>query len=221
MFIKSIIDLIEKSGTVMITAANSFGSGEEIFTLSASEWRRLCKAVGRTPAEDDEVTEELYDALKSADERTSCLMTAARMLSSSDKSARSIEQKLKAKKFSGEAIGNTIALLKKKGYLNEDEACRNYAVSAVRSKHYGRRRIIEYLISHGYPTEAAKNAADEIPDEDYRDALRYNIEKKCPDIGDIPGSECQKKIAALTRLGFSIGEILDEIKEIRKNNRNI
>lgn len=216
MFIKSITDLIEKNGVVLITAANSFGSGEEVFTLSASEWRKLCKVLGRSPTEEDEVTEKLYDAMKSADERTACLMTAARMLSSSDKSAKSIGHKLKEKKFSAEAIDYTIDVLRKKGYLNEDETCLRYALSAVRSKHYGRRRIVEYLISHGYPAESAKAAADEVSEEDYRDALRYNIEKKCPDIADLPGAERQKKIAALTRLGFSVGEILGEIKEIRK-----
>lgn len=214
MFIKSIVDLIEKNGTVIITAANSFGSGEEIFTLSFSEWKKLCGSLDHVPEEGDEVPEDLYDLLKSADERTSCLMTAARFLTCSDKSAKLIGRKLKEKKFSPESIDRTIAILKKKGYLNEDEACLRYAQSAVRTKHYGKRRIVEYLVAHGYPTDAAKAAADEIPDEEYCGALKYNIEKKCPDIARLTVQERQKKIAVLTRLGFSVGEILDVIKEL-------
>lgn len=214
MFIKLIIDLIEKNGTVSITAANSMGSGEEVFTLSAGEWKRMCKSLGRIPAELDEIDEELYDLMKAADERTSCLTTAARMLSSSDKSARSLQRKLREKGFSEDAAVHAIEMLKKKGYLNEDESCRSYAISAVRSKHYGKRRIVEYLVSHGYSTNAAKNAAEEIPDEDYRDALIYNIRKKCPDIVSLPRPEQQKKIAALIRLGFTAGEIYKVINNL-------
>ncbi len=213
MFIKSIIDLIEKNGTVTVIAANSMGSGEEIFTLSAGEWKRLCRSLSKIPAELDEVTEELYDLMKAADERTSCLTTAARMLSSSDKSAKTLTRRLREKGFSENAASHAVGLLMKKGYLNEDESCRSYALTAVRTKHYGKRRIVEYLVSHGYPTDAAKNAAEEIPDEDYRDALLYNIEHKCPDIAEMPRAKQQKKIAALVRLGFTPGEIFNVIRK--------
>ena len=135
------------------------------------------------------------------------------MLSSSDKSAKTLSRRLREKGFSESAAAHSLRLLTEKGYLNEDESCRSYAISAVRSKHYGRRRIVEYLVSHGYPTDAAKHAADGIPDEDYRDALVYNIEKKCPDLAELPRAEQQKKIAALVRLGFTPGEIFDAIRK--------
>ncbi|MBE6542112.1 MAG: hypothetical protein E7672_06655 [Ruminococcaceae bacterium] len=217
MFIKSIIDTIEKKGTVTVIAANSYGSGEEVFTLSLSEWRKFSKSF--TLHEQDEVTEEMYDLLKEAAERTSCLITAARLLSASDKSSRSLERKLKEKGFSAEATSHAVNILKKKGYLNEEESCKNYALSAVRSKHYGKRRIVEYLVSHGYHTDDANAAADGIPDENYRAALIYNIERKCPDIASLTRAEQQKKIAALIRLGFSAGEVIDEIKELTKKTK--
>lgn len=211
MFIKSIQELPE-SGSVSVVIANEYGSGEECFVLSVGEWKRMCKALLFVPKELEQVTETLYDALRSASERTSALREAARILSMGDKSAKEIRRKLIIKGHSNEAADHAVTFLVSKGYLNEADSCIRIAESAVRTKHYGRRRIVEYLRAHGYETEAANAAADSVPDEDYREALRYQIEKKYPDAGEMDYKARQKAVAALMRQGFSAGEIIEEIK---------
>ena len=66
--------------------------------------------------------------------------------------------------------------------------------------------VVEYVLEklRGY---------DFVNDEEYAEALRYNIEKKCPDFHSLDRNEAQKRINALMRLGFSAGEIIAELKK--------
>lgn len=212
MFVKSII-VAPESGTVTVTIANEMGAGEECLTLSVGEWRRMCTAVGHIPEQLDEVTEELYDALHQSAEKTAALREAARILTNGDKSAREIITKLKSKGFSQTSAEFATEFLQKKGYLNEDKACQRIAESAVRSKHYGKRRVVEYLRSHGYSAEAAKTAAEAIPEEDYREALRYQLDKIFRRKDKNSREDRQKIIAAMIRQGFSAGEVISMMKE--------
>ncbi len=212
MFIKSII-VTPESGTVTVLIANEMGNGEECLILSVGEWRRMCKRVEHTPKELDEVTEKLYDELHLSAEKTAALHEAARILSAGDKSAREIRFKLTKKGFSAESADHAVQFLEKKGYLNEEQSCIRIAESAVRSKHYGKRRIIEYLRSHGYSAEASRAAADAIPDEDYREALRYQMTRKYPHANELSRDDRQKMIAAMMRQGFTAGEVIALLKD--------
>lgn len=212
MFIKSIV-VTPESGTVAVIIANEIGTGEECLILSIGEWRRMCKSLGFTPKELDELTEELYDTLHLSAEKTAALREAARILTNGDKSAREIRFKLTKKGFSPEAADHAVVFLEKKGYLNEDQACIRIAEAAVRAKHYGKRRIVDYLRSHGYSAEAAKNAAEAIPDEDYSEALRYQMEKILRRRDKDSREDRQKIIAAMMRQGFSASEIIAAMKD--------
>lgn len=212
MFVKSILETAE-NGTVAVIIANETGTGEECLLLSLGEWKRMIKSLARPVRELDCVDEELYDALHLSAEKTAALREAARILSSGDKSEREIRRKLTQKGFSAEACDHAVRFLTAKGYLCEEDACMRIAQAAVRSKHHGKRRIVEYLCAHGYGSSAAKAAAESVPAEDYRDALAYQMEKKYPDGDALTGSERQKMIAAMMRQGFSAGEITEYLKE--------
>lgn len=212
MFVKTIVDDRKTSGKVAVVVADDMGAGEECFTLSAGEFGRLENQLGFAVNELDAVTEEIYDALKDADERTRALLEAVRILSVSEKSRRSLVRKLELKGFSTEAADSAVNILTQKGYLNDEKACREIADALVRKKHYGRKRVVTYLASHGYDVSEAKKAADEIDDEEYLAALKYSIEKKFPDISVIPRESQLKAVQSLMRLGFSSGEIIKEIK---------
>lgn len=204
MFVHSILDGSEKTGTVDITVSDN-GGHTETFTLSAGEWKRLCKT---TPVSClDEVDEDLYDLLTAAQERTLTVREAAAILTNGDKSASAIMHRLTAKGRSKEAAQYAVDLLKKRGYLNEEDACRRIAETLVRSKHYGRRRVRDYLISHGYDVKTAEDAADAVPDEDIADALAYHLARKFRNYRDLPFPEKKKAAASLMRLGFSYQEI--------------
>jgi len=129
-----------------------------------------------------------------------------------------VARKLKIKKFSDEAVKFALSVLKKNGYLDEASNCVRIAERELRSKHYGKRRILSYLLSHGYEREAAEDAVNRISDEEYRDALRYTVERKFPRIAEVDRDERQKAIASLMRLGFATSEILGVIKELRDIN---
>ena len=187
----------------------------ETFTLSAGEWKRLNKI---TPVEHlMEADEDLYDRLHAAAERTITVREAAAILTSGDKSASAIIRKLTQKGRSPEAAEYAVELLKKRGYLNEEDACRRIAETLVRSKHYGRRRVRDYLISHGYDVKTAGLAAEEISDEDIRDALMYHLTRKFRDFNTLSMQERKKAAASLMRLGFSWQEILNTAQDPEQN----
>ena len=211
MFIHSILDASEKTGTVDVTIADEAGHSET-FMLSAGEWKRLNKIIPVTHLA--EVTEDLYDSLKDAAERTITVREAAAILTSGDKSASAILKKLTAKGRSKEAAQYAVDLLKKKGYLNEEEACRRIAETLLRSKHYGRRRIRDYLIAHGYDTANASSAAEELPDEEITAALNHHLTRKFPDYNTLPPDKRKKAAASLLRLGFTFQEIREAVREM-------
>jgi len=214
MFVHSILDGSGKTGTVDVTLSDEAGH-TETFTLSAGEWKRLNKI---TPvAHLMEADEDLYDRLHAAAERTITVREAAAILTSGDKSASAIIRKLTQKGRSKEAAEYAVELLKKRGYLNEEDACRRIADALVRSKHYGRRRVRDYLISHGYDAKTAENAAKEIPDEEIREALTYHLTRKFRNYAEMPIAERKKATASLMRLGFTYQEIRNTADDLQQN----
>lgn len=214
MFVHSILDGSEKTGTVDVTLSDEAGH-TETFTLSSGEWKRLNKI---TLVEHlMEADEDLYDRLHAAAERTITVREAAAILTSGDKSASAIMRRLTQKGRSKEAAEYAVELLKKRGYLNEEDACRRIADALVRSKHYGRRRVRDYLISHGYDTKTAEIAAEEIPDEEIREALIYHLTRKFRNYTELPIAERKKATASLMRLGFTYQEIRNTADDPQQN----
>ena len=212
MFVKAINDTSKENGNVTVIIANECGSGEECLVLSLGAYRRMTKLIGAEISQYDEVTEEVYDALHMYAEQTSAIRECARILASGDRSAKELTRKLTAKGYSRESAEYAVNFLTEKGYLSEESACVRIAQAAVRSKHYGKRRVLEYLMSHGYDSSAAKNAAESIPEEDYSEALRHQMEKKYPNAALMDRAGQQKMIAAMMRQGFSAGEVLGYVK---------
>ena len=208
MIIKSITG--EDGATVCVTVAGDESGEKERFFISKKLWQSGVYSAG------DSVTEEIYDRLKTASERTSALREASRAVGYGEKSTREIERRLKSKKLPDDAVKWAVDVLRKNGYINEDESCARIAESAVTTKHYGRRRVLDYLLSHGYERKSAESAVNAIPEEEYRAALMYNIEHKFPDIAGYDIKERQKAVASLVRLGFTVGEITDAIRETRR-----
>ena len=210
MFIKSITGG-EKSSSVCVTLSDEQSGGVERIFISQKLWPSLAEdATALAP-----VDEQLYDRLRSAADRTSALREASRLIGSGEKSKRELERRLRSRKIPDEAARWAVAVLEKNGYLDEESSCARIAESAVSSKHYGRRRVLEYLVTHGYDRDTASAAVEAIPDDDIRAALDYNIAHKFPDIADYDLKEKQKAMAALARLGFTGSEIADAIRKTR------
>lgn len=208
VFVKAVVDDREKTGKITFVVANEMGCGEEAFALSIGEVARFPFPID----EGSEVSEEIYDALSSAAERTGALQYSAAVLGNGIRSRKTLLYKLKVKGFSSESAEYALSLLEKKGYLCDKRACRDTAENLLRTKKYGRQRIITYLVSHGYASCDAREAVELLDEDELHDALAYNIDRKFPNIENMPLEDRQKAIRSLMRLGFSAGDIIKEVK---------
>lgn len=193
--------------------------------MSVRNWKKYCERYlpealaddAYTAAQGHEIGEAEYDELHRLAEITEAVLEAARVLSSGDKSTRDLTLKLR-RKFSDEAVDHAVRLMEKRGYLDEAAQCQRIAETAVRTKHHGPGRIKADLAAHGYSGKAADAAVNAIPEEDYADALAYNIDRKFPGIAEMDAADVKKAAASLMRLGFSSGAIFGEIKRRRRKS---
>ena len=215
-----------KDGMVyVVLAPDAVSVNSEGLRMSLRNWKTFCERYLPAALSDETcaaaqghpVGEAEYDELHRLAEMTEAVLEAARILSSGDKSERDLRMKLK-RKFSDEAIGSAVHLLKKRGYLDEEAQCLRLAENAVRTKHHGPLRIKNDLMAHGYSGRAADAAVQAIPEEDFADALAYCIDRKFPDIEETDAADVKKAVASLMRLGFSSGMIFNEIRN-RRNKR--
>ena len=216
-----------KDGMVyVVLAPDAVSVNSEGLRMSLRNWKKFCGQYLPDALSDETcaaaqghpIGEAEYDELHRLAEMTEAVLEAARILSSGDKSERDLRMKLK-RKFSEEAIVSAVHLLKKRGYLDEISQCRRIAEAAVRTKHHGPRRIKTDLMAHGYSGKAAEAAVQAIPEEDFADALAYNIDRKFPKIEVMDAADVKKAVSALMRLGFSSGAIFDEIRRRRKKRQ--
>ena len=215
--------VLESAVSVAVAVAPDEGGGEELFVLSPGEWKRLNRSLGYEPeagsclSAGQPVDEETYDSLRAAHNRTSAVRDAGRLLSFSDRSRAGLILRLVQRGHSRVDAAYAAEFLREKGLLDDGEACRRYALSAVRSKHIGPRRIAAYLESRGFSRRDAEDAAASVDREDYRAALLWQIRKKCPALETAPetmtASERGKAAAALMRQGFSADEIRAALRE--------
>ena len=217
MTVISLLDRLETKGTVYVTVGDELigKNAAENFQISKNEWKKLTSehviTVGMP------LSEELYRVISSAGERTKAVRLGASITSGSDKSASAVMRKLRDAGISKESAEHAVALLIRRGYIDEVAQCERIADTLLRYKRYGRGRIVQYLIAHGYPADAAKKAAASLDDEDVCAALTKTVEKKYPDIDKYSPADTKKAVASLMRLGFTSSEIFAEIRRIQKN----
>ena len=211
MLVKSVI--AEKNSVLVIVAPDG-GEGEEIFALSPGEWKKLDRSLGGGEdrpylAAGQPVDEGICDALRAAAERTKALRDAASLLAASEKSSAELLRRLLERGHAPEFAEHAVALLEKKGLLDESAACRRYADSAVSRRHIGRARIEADLLARGYSRQDARGAAEAVSEEEIRTALLWQIRRNHPALTDKAADrlERQKAAAALMRKGFSAEEI--------------
>ena len=222
MIIKSVL---ESSIAVTVSVSPDEGEGEEVFVLSPGEWKRLNRSFGFDPAAGlflsggQPVDESVYDALRDAHGRTAAVRDAAKLLSFSDRSRTALVRRLTERGHSRENAAYAAEFLERKGLLDDGEACLRYALSAVRTKHVGSRRIEAYLLSHGFSREDAAEAVRSVDPEEYRAALLWQIRKKCPALLEpadgLTAQDREKAVSALMRQGFSADEIRSVLREAR------
>ncbi len=205
MYIQSIT---EEKGLVSVTVNGGYDAFET-FSVSVGRLKRLSRPI----AEGMTVDEVLYSELEHAAEVTKAVRVAANLLSSSDKSARTLKRRLREKGISPDAAEDAAEFMIRKGYLNEQRQASAYAASAVRSKLHGKRRISRDLYAKGYEQSAIREAVDEISDEEYAAALQKYLDKILEKSYNVDRDQIRRIAAACERLGHSPSDAIRYIKE--------
>ena len=96
------------------------------------------------------------------------------------------------------------------GLVNDEEYARQFARKLLLQKKMARRAAMLEMNRKGIDKETAEAALDEV-DVDYRENIRYIIEKKYRDIGDEKIK--RRAVAALQRLGYGWDDIRAVLNE--------
>lgn len=99
------------------------------------------------------------------------------------------------------------------GYINDAEYARKYALYQKESKHWGKRKISEYLYSKGIASDTIREVLDDEEFDDSKEDILYHLNRKYSP-HDLSDRKVYMKITgALNRLGFSFGEIKSALAE--------
>ena len=164
----------------------------------------------------DTVSGEIYREMKHDSEICEATSRAASLLADSPHSCKALFTKLKQKGFSEEASETAVAVLLRRGYIDEASQARDIALKMAKAKERGPMRIISELQTKGYPRDVASAAAESVPDGVYAEALRSALAKKAR--AGIPEDkkERDKLTASLVRQGFPPSRIIAAMKDVNK-----
>ncbi len=132
-------------------------------------------------------------------DRTSAIERAYTVLAAGDNSAAALRRKLTERGFLPDVAAFAVEYMQEKGYLDESDACRRYAVQWAEKRLFGKRRILAELLRKGYPRDTATEAiaaAEDAGDIDFalvKEGLLATLPEGTPD---------EKRRALLYKNGF-------------------
>lgn len=154
------------------------------------------------------------EELMSASLKTEALGKALDALSYSNMSRRALVDKLRLKyKIDRDVAEEVTKYVAARKYLDEDAQAEKIARAAVRTKMWGRKRVVMELIAKGYPKEVAVRAASMIPEEEYSDALVRLVGKKLHG-APADNAALQKAVSSLARCGHAPQDVKREILKL-------
>lgn len=133
------------------------------------------------------------------------------LLSLRDRTKKELQQKLNEKYRNSRMIEKSVMKLVELGYIND----KDYAVSYIMSRKYGKQRITYNLMQKGIGRETIEEAYFSIEEEYERNIEDEKLEKA---IEKNIKKEENKLIQYLVRQGFSLNKILSKYKEFKENN---
>ena len=145
--------------------------------------------------------------------------TAFSILSCGENNKKTLINKLQARGYSYELCKNIAIYMEHRGYIDEKKQikllCQNYL-----KKKYGKLKIINELVSHGYLREDVQDFVKKNLDKvDFADNCAYIIENKFMPLKNDP-EEIKKMMGTLLRYGYNINEIKDGIKIAQERQKN-
>ena len=171
--------------------------GERIdLTVSEGEY----KSVG-APMCRDELDNDSYELLLSANDRYKARLRALRILEYSTNSERNLIRKLRASGYSRELCEEVAGEMKGYGYLDDFRQLRRLVELEVTRNLTGPRKLVPKLVAKGYSASDIRATIDELSDSgviDFSLAKEALIEKKCEGLSE----EETKKI--LYKNGYTV-----------------
>lgn len=167
----------------------------------------------------DEIDEGKLSELRHAADFSRAIARAEGMLASSDYSRQRLISRLLHYKLPRDICEECADYMVEHGYIKEDEQARRITKFFCVRKHWGKKRIAAELMGRGYERRVIFAALDTVSDDEYFDSLMSLVEKKYAEPAE--GDERQKRIAALSRLGFSFADIdraLRQAEELYKES---
>ncbi len=146
---------------------------------------------------------------------------AYRLLSLRPHSEKELKKKLREKGFSAAVISETLAVLRKLNYLDDESFARRWATSLAANKLWGNKKIIFSLWEKGIDAalieQALQDARKDIPEEAAIESLiRKKTAAKRPDF--IDNKEKQRIFKSLLGRGFPAGLILRKLGEAEQGD---
>lgn len=204
-----IISVKKGRGGVTVTLQSmEYPDESRKLTMSEEFWQSLPYGKG------DIITSEEADRAESEIELREACAAADRILDYAGNSRAALVRKLCQRGFSKEAAESAADTAEEEGLLNEKRDAVSKAEYYLRHKRWGKRRITAELIAKGYGKGAVAEAVSALDEDAFADNLAYLIEKKPVPAGK---NERQKYIAALCRMGYSPGEVVNAIKAAKDN----
>ena len=133
------------------------------------------------------------------------------ILSCGENNKKALITKLQARGYSYELCKNMAIYMEHRGYIDEKKQIKLLCQNYLRKK-YGKLKIINELVAHGYQREDVQEFVKKNLDKvDFADSCAYIIENKFMPLSGNP-EEIKKMMGTLLRYGYNIGEIKDGIR---------
>lgn len=161
--------------------------------------------------------EELKNRLDAAVAVEGAYRVALRLLGARPRASGELINKLYQRGHSAEAINAALDKLKSQGLLDDLEFARHFArVRAPRG--HGRARLVTDLLQRGVERSLAERAVDEViqaEELDHIEQARRLMEKRLPQLDDLPPKVRKRRILAFLRrrglTGYQIRQLLEEM----------
>lgn len=137
----------------------------------------------------------------------------AALCSLSEHAESEVRERLQKAAIPVSDIQKIIDRLYKEDYLNTSRYCHAFAHDRLRFAHWGRMKIQQALRLKGLPESDVRQAIDDLPEEEYHEALRATLEQKLRSLTDDDEYTRSAKLMRFAAArGFTPSEILETLK---------
>ncbi len=197
------VTVFEKEGEAVVEACG------EKYRLTLADLERIGVTDGA------EADSDSLNLLAAAHEKLLCIKKALVYLSYKGYATRALGQKLRRGGFPADTVDEVLELLVRKGYLDDEALCKEYAAALQRSKGYGPLRIKKELYAKGFEREQIETAVEEL-EETPVEVITAILVKKFPSLHPDDRQARAKAVAYLSSRGYDYDDINNAISALER-----